>query len=185
MAYETEMKAWIDDWDAVEAHLRGRLVFNRAFIKEDRYYIGAGGGSSAGAPIGPTFRLRKDGEHCVVTFKTKAIRNGMEFNQEREFAVDDGDEFAAFAAHIGFVNDARKVKRGLSFTDGDLHVELVEIVGLGFFLEVEFVHEDGDDDLHDQAAARIRAVLELAGVKASQIESRPYNQLLRERESGG
>jgi len=192
MAYETEMKAWVDDWQAVELHLRERLEFNRAFTKRDRYYAspdalaaqredGEDSRLSSRPPSGPTFRLRSDGDHCVVTFKAKSVRSGMEFNLEHEFSVDDGEAFHTFATHIGFSQDAQKVKHGLSFSDGDLHVELVEIEGLGAFLEVEFVHDDGDEELHAEAGSRIREVLRIAGIPDSRVEPRPYNQLLRER----
>lgn len=188
MAYETEMKAWVDNWDAVEAHLRERLAFNRAFRKEDRYFVsrhakaqGSGVAEDVRGPSGPMFRLRLDGERAVVTFKAKSVREDIEFNQEQEFYVDDPHAFAAFAQHIGFRQQTQKVKQGLSFSDGDLHVELVEIVGLGRFLEVEFVHENDDPDLHEEAASRIRSVLALAGIPDSHIEPKPYNQLLRQR----
>jgi adenylate cyclase class 2 len=192
MAYETEMKAWVDDWQAVELHLRQRLEFNREFTKRDRYYASSdvlasdhGNDRTSRAvdspPAGPTFRLRSDGDHCVVTFKAKSVRSGIEFNHEHEFSVDDGQAFHTFATHIGFSQDAEKVKRGLSFSDGDLHIELVEVEGLGAFLEVEFVNEDGDEELHAEAGRRIREVLRIAGIPDSRVESRPYNQLLRER----
>lgn len=170
MAYETEMKAWIDDWTPVERYLRETCTFERSFRKEDRYY----------ETNGSTFRLRVDGSKAYVTYKDKTVSSGTEFNMEREFGVDDADAFVDLAEHIGCDEVFAKVKNGLHFAHGDLTVELVHVEGLGDFLEVEFVHTDDDSERHTDAAHRIRAFLRDAGVDPTRIEPEPYMKLLRE-----
>ncbi|MFP4378450.1 MAG: class IV adenylate cyclase [Spirochaetales bacterium] len=176
------MKAWVDDWGKLEKQLRTRFTFNRSFTKRDRYFRSTDPDNAP--PGGPTFRLREDGSTSTVTFKTKTIRDGFEFNNEQEFRVDNASAFVSFAHHLGFESDISKVKHGLSFTDHDLHVELVEIEGLGCFLEIEFVHIDQNESLHKEAADRIKSVFESLPVDMNRIEDRPYNQLLREHTAG-
>jgi adenylate cyclase class 2 len=182
MAYETEMKAWVENWGELEAELRKRCTFNRSFTKRDRYFRSTD--PEKAPPGGPTFRLREDDSTSTITFKTKTIRDGFEFNNEQEFHVDNPSAFVAFAHRLGFESDISKVKHGLSFTDHDLHLELVEIEGLGRFLEIEFVHADESEDLHKEAAERIKSVFESLPVDMKRIEDRPYNQLLRELSGG-
>ena len=174
MAYETEMKAWVDDWEAVERYLRGHCVFERRFRKEDRYF-------SLGKRL---FRIRADGRKAYVTFKEKSVRDGTEFNMEREFGVDDADAFGDLAAWLGCRESFAKAKEGLHFVHGDLTVELVHVEELGDFLEVEYVHDDNDADRHADAASRIRTFLAEAGIDERRIEAQPYMKLLREVRSG-
>ncbi|MFW5685536.1 MAG: class IV adenylate cyclase [Spirochaetota bacterium] len=169
MPYEVEMKAWIDDWHSVERRLRDACVFERSFRKEDRYY----------SANDSTFRLRLDDGAATVTYKEKSIRGGVEFNLEREFAVDDPDAFVDLVVRLGCREQHAKVKEGLHFVRDDLTVELVRVEGLGDFLEVEYLHPDDDEQRHEDAARRIRAFIEQLGVDPTRIEGRPYVELLQ------
>lgn len=197
MAYEIEMKAWVDDWEAVEAYLRRACTFEREFRKEDRYFLppqavdGEGSGDEAGESPGVNrrpepryFRIRIDGTKAYVTFKEKETRHGMERNLEREFTVDDAAAFVHLMERVGCYEAFAKVKEGLHFADGGLTVELVHVEELGDFLEVEFVHADDDDELHERAAAQIRRFFADAGIPDDRVEAEPYMKLLREARGG-
>lgn len=192
MAYEIEMKAWVDDWEALEATLRDRCTFERSFRKEDRYFASPDGEG--------LFRVRSDGRRAdaatraYVTSKEKDVHDGMERNLEREFSVDDAEAFIDLVTSFGCRETFAKVKAGLRFTRDGLTVELARVEGLGDFLEVECVVEDenaaerdaaGEAALHRDTAARIRAFFSELGVADARIESRPYMQLLRERRGAG
>lgn len=173
MAYEVEMKAWVDDWAAVEARLRATCTFSRAFRKEDRYF--------APADDARLFRVRVDGEAAYVTYKEKRIADGAEVNLEREFGVDDAGAFVDFVTRFRAREEFAKVKEGLHFDHDGLTVELVRVEGLGEFLEVELVHESDDPAVHRRAVERIRAFLADVGIRPERIEEQPYMKLLRER----
>lgn len=178
MAYEVEMKAWVDDWPGLEAVIRQRCVFQRAFRKTDRYFRLR---SPLRRLVSRTrFRLRIDDRATYVTYKDKRLRGSAEINLEREFAVDDTDAFVELASRLGFAEFYGKVKEGLRFAYDDLVVEISRVEGLGAFLEVEYLDENSDASVHGLAADRISAFIADCGIDPSRIEPRPYQQLLRE-----
>ena len=179
MKYEVELKAWIDDWDAVKARLHEECLFIRDFRKADRYF------SRSGEPERETsFRVRLDNGGAIVTFKDKSLRDRMEYNQEREFTVDDAEAFVELVERTGCRQYASKVKEGLEFRYGGLTVELVRVEELGEFVEIEVMEESGRAELHKRAAARIRAFLDLIGIDPSRIEQRSYVSLLGRQKIG-
>lgn len=195
MAYEVEMKAWVDDWDAMERTLRSRTAFVREFRKEDQYFLvdaeytgEASAESSAGRCAESRrsqrgFRLRVEGEGACVTFKRKRLHRQAEINVEREFRVDDGQAFIELMQRIGLEPEFAKVKEGLQFEFAGFVIELVHVRELGDFLEVEYVddgsREHADDAAHEAAARRIEAFLHDCGVDPGRIETEPYMKLLR------
>lgn len=180
MAYEVEMKAWVHDWERLEGWLRERCRFERSFRKEDRYFRAPQRACEDLPEETQLFRLRMDDGGACVTFKEKSVLEGMERNLEREFSVNDATAFLELMDRMGCREEFAKVKEGLHFSSGDLTVELVHVHELGDFLEVEFVHEEADDELHAHAASRIRTFFSEAGIPPDRIEPRPYMQMLRE-----
>ena len=175
MAYEVEMKAWVDDWPATEAYLRRTCRFRRSFRKEDRYFY-AGPGEDADER---RFRVRVDDERTCVTYKDRLVREDAEINVEREFTVDDAGAFLDLMMRAGSREAYAKSKEGLHFEHDGLTVELVRVAGLGDFLEVEYVHAEKNETVDAQAVARIRAFLADAGIPPGRVERRPYMELLR------
>lgn len=180
MAYEIEMKAWVDDWKALEAALADRCAPEGSFRKEDRYFVPPDGEG--------LFRVRTDGRGAYVTYKEKDVRDGVEVNLEREFGVDDAEAFTEFVTSFRCRETFAKVKEGRRFSYEGLTVELAHVEELGDFLEVECVVAEsggrqtaGDEAAHRETADRIRAFVRALGIADDRIESRPYMQLLRER----
>lgn len=184
MGYEVEMKAWVDDWQAVEAHLRATCVLERGFEKSDRYYRCDGRDGGSEVP-GQMFRVRADDGRATVTFKEKRLADGVEFNREREFGVDDPGAFLELVERVGCREVFAKKKRGLHFHRDGLVVELCHVEGLGDFLEVEWLHEHDDETAHGEAAGRIRELIRGAGISDERIEERPYMKMLREARGEG
>lgn len=179
MAYEVEMKAWVDDWDSMETTLRNRAAFVRAFRKEDRYFLVDAGSSALDGRSERGFRLRVDGQGARVAFKRKRRHRQAEINVEREFEVDDAEAFVELMKRIGLEPEFTKVKEGLQFDSDGLVIELVHIRELGDFLEVEYVDECADDSTHEAATQRIEEFLRECGVDSDRIETEPYMKLLR------
>ena len=179
MRYEVELKAWVADWDAIEARLRETCEFIREFHKSDRYFR-----SPVGVERDTSFRLRRDNDGAVVTFKEKRPRNGVEYNREREFSVDDAEAFLELVERVGCVEYALKIKTGLEFHSDGMTVELVRVEGLGAFLEIEIIENTSDAAVHEQAALKIRAFLGWTGISEDQIEERSYVDLLRGKKVG-
>lgn len=179
MRYEIELKAWVEDWDSLEIRLRETCEFIREFHKSDRYFR-----SPVGTEQDTSFRLRRDNDGVVVTFKEKRPRNGVEYNREREFGVGDAEAFLELVERIGCVEYASKVKTGLEFRSDGMTVELVRVDGLGSFLEIEIIEQTSDTAVHEQAALRIRSFLRGTGISADRIEELSYVNLLRGKKVG-
>ena len=179
MRYEIELKAWVEDWDSLEIRLRETCEFIREFHKSDRYFR-----SPVGTERDTSFRLRRDDDGAVVTFKEKRPRNGVEYNREREFSVGDAEAFLELVERIGCVEYASKVKTGLEFRSDGMTVELVRVDGLGSFLEIEIIEQTPDTAVHEQAALKIRSFLRGTGISADRIEELSYVNLLRGKKVG-
>lgn len=179
MPYEIELKARIDDWRGVEARVRTLCTWVREFRKEDRYFR-----RSESSEVETAFRLRLDGPSAVGNFKEKRERDGVEYNREREFHVDDADAFLELIGRIGCEQYAAKVKTGLEFRHGRITVELVHVDDLGDFLELEVLEPAPDYEAHARAAAEIRTLLERVGISVASIEPGSYVDLLRRKKIG-
>jgi predicted adenylyl cyclase CyaB len=174
MRYEIELKAWVEDWAALETRLRATCEFVREFRKSDRYFR-----SPAGAERDTSFRLRRDNGAAVVTFKEKRPRDGIEYNLEREFSVDDAETFLELVERIDCTEYASKIKTGLEFRSDGMTIELVRVDGLGSFLEIEIIEHTSDTVAHERAAMKIRTFLRTTGIDEDRIEARSYVDLLR------
>jgi predicted adenylyl cyclase CyaB len=170
--YEIELKAWVDDRDAVLTALNERCVFVRRFRKSDRYFELDGRRETS-------FMLLETDDSAVVAFKEKEVRDGVEYNREHEFGITGVDVFLALLERIGCEEYLNKVKTGLQFAVDGITVELVTVQSLGEFIEVEILEPGDNPHDHDRAARRIRQFLADIGVDDRRIESRSYGSLLR------
>ena len=175
------MKAWVDDWAAMEATLRSRCTYRRAFRKEDRYYRVDAARNEDGTlkRADPGFRIRMDDAHAYVTFKRKRRRGSAEVNVEREFRVDDAGAFLELMMKTGYYQEFAKVKEGLQFDHDGLVVELVHVEDLGDFLEIECLEERDDEAAHAAAVRRIIGLFADWEIDSGRIEEEPYMKLLR------
>jgi len=181
---EVELKAHVDDPDAVLALLEARYGAGAQYIKEDIYYRLPGpdgkgvGRSGGGEPI--EFRLRREDGRAVVTAKRKSLSGGIEVNAENEFTVDDPAAFEVFAGYLGAVVFSHKRKEGRSFTAGGATIELSNVMGLGWFVEIEELVDAGRPGEVERARERVAGLLAAIGVPAERIEPRYYTDMLAE-----
>lgn len=177
---EVELKAHVADPAKVEAALRSFTTFVRAFDKKDAYWHGPEWRAHRGTR---GFRVRTDDGEATATFKDKRTEGGIEINREREFVVSDPGAFAEFVERLGCEPFYAKRKRGLRFETGQgksraIALELAELDGLGWFLEIEELVPEGDPAAIALAQGEIRSLLARAGVDESEIEPRFYSELL-------
>ena len=174
MAFEVELKAWVSEPDRLRERLDRRYSFVREYVKEDVYFARNTHGSDGRGDV----RLRRDGTRSICTFKDKRIENGVEFNDEHEFDVSDGHAFRELLHRLGCRERIQKTKIGRQYAVGDTVVELSELVGLGWFVEIE--HVLADDAESQTAERRVRAVLSELEIPVSAIESRTYTEMLEQ-----
>ena len=118
--------------------------------------------------------------------RRKASEGGIEINREREFEVSDPEAFSEFALRLGCEPFYEKRKRGLAFkagrgaASGEATIEIIEVSGLGDFIEIEVLLEDEDPERVAVAQGEIRALLARSGVSEADIEPRFYSEMLME-----
>jgi len=175
---EIELKAHVSDPDAVRQKLSGFMEFLCILDKRDEYWS-VGLAFPAGANRQFTLRLRSEPDRNTVTYKDKTYRDGMEVNEEIEFALDQRQGFLALLGKMGARLLYSKHKTGSLWRSSEgLQAELVEVEGLGFFLEVELLFEDSSGLDLDEVRKRLIGVLRCCGLDQTDIEPRPYSQLL-------
>ncbi|AEC01958.1 CYTH domain-containing protein [Parasphaerochaeta coccoides] len=193
MSSEIELKARVTEpfvLKALISTLPG-ISSPRVIAKKDVYYTHPLHG-------GPWFRVRSVKEHreqekeegsIVFTHKVHGQSDGIENNCEQEFFVDiqQEKEVFAFCSALGMQEYIRKEKRGWAWwitekgTHGfPLHLELLEVSPLGWFLEMEYVLPDAPDvkDVK-KAQENLQEMLNTLGIKKSAIESRYYMDMLK------
>lgn len=175
---EIEIKAWVDDWASVEKALDSSMEYKGPVQKDDEVWsiplIQPG-------PRSGDFRLRvrRQPGSTLITFKDKSYRNGLEINREVEFGVSDPEAFESLLSMMSARRLYGKSKRGKAWQSGEgLLAELLRVEGLGDFIEVETLREEGQDFDVDEIRAELSAVLEHCGIPAERIESKTYLQLL-------
>jgi adenylate cyclase class 2 len=187
---EIELKAHAADPAAVKKRLSGLGVWGGSYIKADCYWKSDRDDSAlpaSGVRVRRESRNLPDGSAgaaCVVTFKTKEKRDGIEVNEENEFTVSDGDTFSELLSRLGLHEDYHKKKTGeVWIVDGDITAELAEVGGtrrsLGYFLEIEIIAAQDDPDTVKAARTRLLALLAGCGLGQDRIESRYYAEMLR------
>lgn len=129
------------------------------------------------------FRLRREENGITITRKQKEERtDGVEVNHEIEFSCPVGEYLGLrqFFASLAYIPLIEKRKHGTAWVHGTLTVELVEVDGLGWFLEMErLLPDDASDTAVDQALlglAELRAQLDIATYP---LEPRYYIDMLQ------
>lgn len=193
MAIEVELKAHATDWELLKDRIEKQkgLAGPLCEVKDDIYYCRSGEDALFRLRLeqsGPSFSTLQG--QVVFTRKYKQMHDGIEVNQELEFCceAEESEKAQAFFLSLGFEQYIRKTKKGYSYTWNvdqqlpPLHLELVEVGTLGWFLEMEFVL--ADEEKVPLARTFLRTVLAQLGVAEQQIESRYYMHLLKNQTTG-
>ena len=94
MTFEVELKARLKEPVEIEQRAAKLGEFKRETSQEDVYFRRRGDSNRLPAE---RYRLRREGEQAVVTFKRPVEAGGLEVNQEVEFGVEDAHAFFQFA----------------------------------------------------------------------------------------
>lgn len=178
---EVELKAHISDPEAVAARVAAFATPVGGFEKFDAYWHGPDWRLSRGTK---GFRVRTEGGDTIVTFKSKRCEGGVEINREREFSVSDPAALDELLFRLGCEPFYTKRKRGRRFElkePGQSHptsIEILELEGLGHFIEIEALLESEEPSAVALAQGEIKGILARAGVDEAEIESRYYSELL-------
>ncbi|MDR2793508.1 MAG: CYTH domain-containing protein [Treponema sp.] len=201
---EIELKARVDDPHKTKSIISSFARYIKAFDKEDVYWRAREHGSalfSSGIRIRRETDYAENGSgvlqrstHVWVTYKTKETRDCIEVNTEREFSISEDDAekpFEELLALFGLQITLCKRKTGWAWRFEEdrlpdakrsppITIELSEVAGLGWFVEIEILTECSDE--HTVAAARRRLLFCLGktGIGEDKIETRYYTDMLRE-----
>jgi adenylate cyclase class 2 len=175
MTFEVELKARLRQPAVIKARAAELGTFVGESFKEDVYFRRCGDTSRVPAD---RYRLRREGDKAVVTFK-QIIRAGeTEVNEEVEFEVNDAHAFFRFAERFGFEPFVVKRKKSQVYRVGRVNVELNEVEHLGHFAEIEILCKDEADV--PAARAEIISLLSSLGLTDADLEPRRYIVMIQE-----
>ncbi|HMQ53823.1 MAG TPA: class IV adenylate cyclase [Anaerolineae bacterium] len=173
--FEVEIKARLSDPQATEARAAELGVFEKEVGKEDVYFRRRG--ETDPVPI-PRYRLRREADQAIVTFKDRQVNGGVEINDEVEFQVDSPYAFYKFADYLGFEPFVVKRKRSRVYRIGAVRVELNEVEHLGHFVEIEMLCDDRATVLI--ARTQVARLLNQLGLPPDSPEPRSYIFMIQE-----
>jgi adenylate cyclase class 2 len=175
MTFEVELKARLRQPEVIKARAAELGTFVGESFKEDVYFRRRDDTSRVPAE---RYRLRREGDKAVVTFKQMVRAGETEVNEEVEFEVNDAHAFFRFADRFGFEPFVVKRKKSAVYRVGRANVELNEVEHLGHFAEIEILC----DDESDVATARdeITRVLSALGLTDADLEPRRYIVMIQE-----
>jgi len=175
---EIELKAKLGDARAVEARLSQFMEYEGKIEKNDEYWS-IPILSSFIPSVGFRLRLRIESGKTTVTFKEKTYTHNIEVNKETEFGVLDADAFRVFLEKMSAKLLYKKRKVGTSWKgEGGIVAELVSVDGLGDYLEVETLREEGGDVDVEAIKKELMEIVHRCGLTQTDIEARPYSLLL-------
>lgn len=179
---EIEIKAWLDDKEKTENRVKENCLFVKSFVKNDFYFEKADC---------PNIRLREINSRIIITSKKKTSFNGIEVNKESEFSLDTSNTavldskngFLSLLDEIGYIQFFSKSKTGSLYQkkieEIEFNIEVMNINGLGDFIEIETVYEDDKDLNILKLESLLKKLLATFSVPPEKIESKPYISLFK------
>ena len=174
---EIEVKAHINDtdWARLQQELPALYGVPKTVNKRDTYLVLPQYRSSA------HIRIRQTETECYCTVKKRHIADGIERNTEEEFRVDEHDACCATMQLFGFKIDIRKHKIGYAYRHNTLLIEIVEVVGLGHFIEIERLISEAEYSpvRAKEISTQLLQLLDTLKISRQAIEPQRYIDLLR------
>ena len=174
---EVEIKAHIADTAAVGKRLHPLADYLGVIDRRDSYY-------TLLTPYGErAFRIRNQGTQVLCTTKERTVVENVEVNREMEFQITDPTSFRRFMKSMGAHLLIQKRKVGHSWRWGRYTVEVVEVEGLGGFIEIECLVAPPDytPAQHTHIVKEFYTLLDLLEIAPSQVEPQRYIDMLRMR----
>lgn len=178
MKLEVEQKFRVADLDAVRTRV-AELGGSPSGVVEQRdtYFRHP---SRDFAQTGEALRIRRTGDQAVVTYKGAKLDQTVKTRPELEFPLaESGQPQRQLLELLGFTAVAEVCKHReayhLTHSGLQLEVTLDTVEGVGTFVEVEAIAEQGDPTPAQQAVQGLAAALGL-----SDLEPRSYLRMLLE-----
>ena len=186
--YEIELKAHVQDCNAVRKRLAQFAQYVERIHKDDHYYRKI---ATDGMKL-PSIRIRTERATCadgtestrhLLTYKRKEQRNGTEVNEELESLLENPAVLHAFLQDSGHTMYLHKQKESEFYTvhtdSGTAHLELCTVPPLGWFIEIEIICADNAATTVARAQAELHVLLAQCGIAESAVEPRYYSELLQ------
>ena len=107
------------------------------------------------------------------------MKRGVEANQEVEFKLTSGSKMMKFLKKMGIELPLKKIKKGEIYQKGDSQIELNQVSGLGYFLEIEVIAKKKSEV--PQAKQKLIATFKEFGFTDKDFEKKYYLELLEEK----
>ncbi|MCL2519491.1 MAG: class IV adenylate cyclase [Spirochaetaceae bacterium] len=166
MIYEIEEKVQINNADEIRAKLRSEFLENGTEVKYDTYFKN---------DQNKMVRMRESAKGLYVTLKEYG--GDVPITKEVEFGINNKEDFRQFMEAIGFSECFKKVKKVELFTAKGLKYELVNIEGLGDFLEIEAL-KTSQDEAH-LAIELVREAFSKLGFSKDKLITKNYHDLMQ------
>ncbi|USG99043.1 class IV adenylate cyclase [Thermococcus argininiproducens] len=147
-------------------NLGARLI--REEVQEDLYFS---------VPLPRLLRIRHVinlGE-VILGYKEIQDEKNEEF-EEIEVKIEDFEKMKEILTRLGFGEDVWVKKHRLVYKLNEVTFELNKVENLGDFLDIEVIGEDVEE-----AKGKIWEIAQKLGLKDSDVESRLYQELMREK----
>ena len=171
---EVELKAYVDDWAVVKEKIESICGSGNIVSKRDQYFHKPGEKHQA-------FRIRDNNGSMELTSKQTGQNENGENNLEYEFSAPIGeyDKAIGFFKNLGYEPYFRKYKNGWEWTMDDVHIELLEVIDLGFFLEMEILipFNSSEEDVKD-SQFHLQKLLAKFGISKEQVCSKSYRSMI-------
>lgn len=172
---EVESKIKVEDVVLARKKVKEIAKFVRREHKIDEYYTL----QKKGYPE-KSLRVRKNGNKREVNFKEwMSYKKGVHVKKEVEFDVSDVRDFFELLGNFGFRKWLMKDKKTeLYEMDDGIHIELNNVKGLGWFIEIEILCRES---AVNEARKKIIKIRKKLGFGKKNIEKRGYTKLLWKR----
>ncbi len=171
---EVELKARVSDYEGVKAHLDSVAGPGRTVEKRDHYFRIA-------SEERPSLRIRNNNGILEFTAKKDQKRGDNEDNLEYEFNAPSSElEDAVLFFHaLGYHDYFLKIKNGFDWTYKDIHIELLNVNDLGWFLELEALLPFDSGEVEEKRALEaIYSIFNECSVPLDSIEKRSYRSMI-------
>ena len=178
---EVELKAFVDDWAQVKEKIDSICGEGSIVSKRDLYFRWPGEKHQA-------FRIRDNNGSMELTSKKTGVNENGENNLEYEFSapICEFDKAVGFFKNLGYETYFRKYKNGWEWTIEDVHVELLEVNDLGFFLEMEILipFKSTEEDVSD-SQFHLQKLLAKFGIPKEKICQKSYRSMILKEDDDG
>ena len=171
---EVELKAHVKDWAETKEKIESYCGPGTIVSKRDQYFHRPGEKHQA-------FRIRDNNGNMEFTSKKNSSNENGEDNMEYEFSAPIGqlDKAVLFFSNLGYEPYFRKFKNGWEWMMDDVHIELLEVNDLGFFLEMEILipFDSSCEDVSD-SQFHLQKLLGKFGISKDAVCSKSYRSMI-------